>query len=205
MFQITKQSEWWSKQPCCPVWKQCTGKIVNIKCKITGQVLLCCSECLTYFVGTSIPTKTTPCISGHCYDSMLCLDEKENQWKWTEEEITPTWDVDYYFKHVYNPHRSSHATKSITGNNDTNICPRCQNLVKFTYQKDGHGHTYKLKEPRQDCLQLLSIPCTGQKVQYCRFCNSIYPEYRDPTNTYFYGGTLDVYLALLGVIQFCDT
>jgi hypothetical protein len=207
MLQIRKPPEWWEKLPQCPlkVWRgrKCPGRIIKLKNKLTGQTLYSCTECRCFFVGASIPTENTPCCGTYRYNNMLGVDEYS--WELTEEDVKEKWDIKYYFKHVYNPRRSLHATKLITGNSDTNVCPHCQNLVKFTYQKDGRGHTYKLKEPRQNCLQLLSIPRTGQKIQYCRFCNSIYPEYRDPTNIYFYGGTLDVYLALLGIIQFCDT
>ncbi|MDR2439865.1 MAG: hypothetical protein LBE12_10910 [Planctomycetaceae bacterium] len=136
---------------------------------------------------------------------MLCLDEESgNSWELTEEEVTPTWDVDHYFKHVYNPHRSPNATKSITGDNGTVICPYCHNIVKFSYHKDRYGRTYKLKDIKNNRLQSFLLPHTGQKIQYCCFCNSIYPEYREPYS-FFYGGTLDMYLALLGIIQFCDT
>jgi hypothetical protein len=204
MLQITKPDEWWAKHTRCPVFKQCPGRIVNIKCKLTGQVLYCCSECLTYFVGKLTPTIGTPCIGGRWYDNMLCLDEEaSDSWELTEEAVTPTWDVDYYFKHIYNPHKSPRATKSITGDKGIDICPRCHNLELFRYDKDGRGHVRKFKNPKENRLKLLFIPRTGQRIQYCRFCGSIYPEYREPDGL-FYGGTLDMYLALLGIIQFCE-
>jgi hypothetical protein len=201
MLKIKKPPEWWAMRPQCPR-KQCTGKIVNLKCKLTDQVLLCCEKCLTFFVGILPPTKDTPCISANFYNNMLCLDEES--WEMTEEDVTSTWDVDHYFKHIYNPHRSPLATKSLTGDKGTEICPLCTNLEEYSYHKDGRGHVHRIKHLKQNHLQLAHIPHTGQNVQYCRFCDSVWPEYREP-NDLSSDGTLDMYLAFIGAIQFCET
>ncbi|MDR0336843.1 MAG: hypothetical protein LBI18_07115 [Planctomycetaceae bacterium] len=121
----------------------------------------------------------------------------------TEEDVTPTWDIDHYFKHIYNPHRSPRATKSLTGKG-IKICPWCvnANFEKFFRTTDVRGRVYKTKVPKLNRLQLVHIPCTGQNVQYCRFCGSVWPEYRDDPISG--GGLLEMYLALLGVIQFVD-
>jgi hypothetical protein len=202
-FRTIKPPEWWEQQPRCTN-ASCPGKIVNLKCKFTGQILHCCEECLAIFVGSSTPTYHTPCIGGNCYERMLCLEEDRDVWEITEEDVTPTWDVDHYFKHIYNPHRSPLATKSLTGDKGIEICPYCyyNKFEKVVTYKDKYGHAHKCKLPKENRLQLLFIPQTRQRIQYCRFCNNIYPEYREPEMSC--SGDLEVYLALLGVIRFND-
>jgi hypothetical protein len=203
---IRKSPEWWAKLPPCPlkVWRErkCPGKIIKLKNKLTNQTLYSCTECCSIFVGDSIPTENTPCCYINRYSNMLCVDE--SSWELTEEEVQKKWDVEYYFKHVYNPHNDLPTPKKIQDDNGVEICPCCRDLKKITSGIDERGHRYRIKELNTNKLQLLHIPQTGQRIQYCRFCGSIWSERREPEISR-YGGILEMYLALLGIIQFCET
>jgi hypothetical protein len=206
MLPIRKPTEWWEKLPQCPlkIWRgrKCPGRIIKLKNMLTNQTLYSCTECRSLFVGDSIPTENTPCCSCYRYSNMLCVDE--NSWELTEEEVGKKWNVEYYFKHVYNPHNNPQATKNISGDNGVEICPCCRDLKKITSGIDERGRRYRIKELKMNKLQLLHIPQTGQQIQYCRYCGSIWSEYREPDIS-SYGGILEMYLALLGIIQFRET
>lgn len=179
----------------CPL-PMCTGRIVNIRCIITNQVIMACTECLTYFTGQSLPTIDTPCEVGRWYNNMLDVDK--NSWEITYDEPTKEWDMITYFKKL---NSQPHPPLSIPNNNV--ICPACTNLFKFRKGIDGRGHVYRTNELKENRLRILHISYTNQIIQHCRYCDSIWPAYQEP-EVNNYGGTLEKYLTLLGLINYLD-
>jgi hypothetical protein len=87
--------------------------------------------------------------------------------------------------------------------NNNVICPSCTNLFKFRKGIDGKGRVYRTRELKENSLKILQISHTNQIIQHCRHCDSIWPAYQEPEANN-YGGTLEKYLALLGIINYQD-
>lgn len=179
----------------CPVTESCNGAIINVKCTVTGQVLYACTECSAYFAGTQVPTFDTPCEISRWYKNMLELND--HSWKMTNEEITEQWDYKHYFTNIY-PSKYDSLEPVVL---ESDICPACKDLVKYKAGIDQRGLPYRMDWLKQNRLRVATLSCTGQLIRHCRFCDSIWPAQLE-VNWEHYGGTLGVYLALLGVVKY---
>ncbi|MDR3197618.1 MAG: hypothetical protein LBU34_07075 [Planctomycetaceae bacterium] len=156
---------------------------------------MACTECLTYFAGQSQPTSDTSCEKGKWYNNMLGLDE--SSWEITREKPTKEWNMVTFFK-KFNSQFHTHLSMPL---NNTIICPYCRDLFKFWMGIDERGLSYRVDDLKLNHLRIIQIAQTNQLIQHCEYCDSIWQAYQESL-TKNYGGTLEIYLALLGIINY---
>jgi hypothetical protein len=157
---------------------------------------MACTECLTYFAGQLPPNFDTPCETGKWYNNMLGLDE--SSWEITHEKPTKEWDMVAYFKKF---NSQFHSPLPIPDNNV--ICPFCRDFFNFRMGIDNRGILCRFDELKMNHLRIIQIVPTNQLIRHCDYCDSILPAYQESV-TKNYGGTLEIYLALLGIINYQD-